>query len=81
MITISLFYLIGIPVSVLWHEVGHAIGIIIFTKEKAWVILGPIHERDGDYFRIGRIYFHIKWSYSGYCSFKSIKTPIAISKL
>lgn len=40
MISFFLFYLIGIPVSVLLHEVGHAIGVTIFSKEESYVYLG-----------------------------------------
>jgi len=80
MITISLFYLVGIPLSILWHEVGHATGIIIFTKSQARVFLGPVNESNKNLFRIGRIYFHIKWSYSGYCDIKINNATIAISK-
>ena len=70
MISFVLFYLIGIPVSVLLHEVGHAIGVTIFTKEKAHVYLGPINDNNKESFRIGRMYFHIKWAYFGFCVVK-----------
>ena len=71
MISFFLFYLIGIPVSVLLHEVGHAIGVTIFTKEKAHVYLGPINDNNKENFRIGRMHFHIKWAYFGFCVVKN----------
>ena len=71
MISFVLFYLIGIPVSVLLHEVGHAIGVTIFTKEKAHVYLGPINDNNKESFRIGRMHFHIKWAYFGFCVVKN----------
>lgn len=67
MVSFLLFYLIGIPVSVLLHEIGHAIGIVLFSKEKARVYLGPFNASNKENFRIGRIHFHIRWAYFGFC--------------
>lgn len=32
---------IEVLVSILLHEVGHALGVTLFTKEKAQIYLGP----------------------------------------
>lgn len=71
MISFLLFYLIGIPVSILLHEVGHALGATLFTKEKALVYLGPINKFNKENFRIGRMHFHIKWAFFGFCDVKN----------
>jgi len=63
MISFVLFYLIGVPVSILLHEVGHALGVTLFTKEKAHVYLGPANDNNEENFRIGRMHFHIKWAF------------------
>lgn len=68
MISFILFYLVGIPISVLLHELGHALGILAATKENARVYLGPMGDNNKENFRIGRIHFHIKWAFSGFCA-------------
>ncbi|WP_203247406.1 hypothetical protein [Sporosarcina beigongshangi] len=67
MVSFLLFYAIGIPVSVLLHEIGHAIGLVLFSKERALVYLGPPNVSNRENIRIGRMHFHIRWSYSGFC--------------
>ncbi|WP_050615539.1 hypothetical protein [Bacillus testis] len=63
-----LFYLLVIPLSTLLHEIGHAIGFVISTKDGiAKVYLGTKDSSNKENFRIGRIYFHIRWHYVGYC--------------
>jgi len=42
-ISFILFYVVGIPLSVLIHEIGHALGVILFSKEKVYVYLGTIN--------------------------------------
>lgn len=71
MITFLLIFLLGIPLSVLVHEVGHALGIILFTKKEAHVYLGPANDKNNENFRIGRIHFHIIWAHSGFCFVKN----------
>lgn len=67
MISFLLFYLIGIPASVLIHEVGHALGALISSKEEAHVYLGPAQESNKEDFRIGRMHVHIQLAYYGFC--------------
>ncbi|MFT9819364.1 hypothetical protein [Lysinibacillus sp. NPDC056185] len=66
-ISFILFYVVGIPLSVLIHEIGHALGVILFSKEKAYVYLGTSDPSNKENFRIGRMHFHIRWGYYGYC--------------
>ncbi len=71
MVSFFLFYLIGIPVSVLLHEVGHAMGVIIFTKEKPHVYLGSANDSNKKNFQIGRIQFYMNWACFGFCAVKN----------
>jgi len=66
-ISFILFYVVGIPLSVLIHEIGHALGVILFSKEKVYVYLGTSNLSNKENFRIGRMHFHICWRYYGYC--------------
>ncbi|WP_391122504.1 hypothetical protein [Psychrobacillus sp. L3] len=72
MISFILFYLIGIPVSVLLHELGHALCVVMFSKEEAYVYLGTTNESNKENFRIGRVTFHITFAYSGFCAVKNM---------
>jgi len=67
-ISFILFYLIGVPISVLLHEMGNALGVVIFTREKSHIYLGPMNDDNKENFRIGRMHFHIKWDFSGFCA-------------
>ncbi|MFJ7934015.1 hypothetical protein [Sporosarcina sp. NPDC096371] len=68
MVSFLLIYLIGIPVSVLLHEIGHAIGFVLFSKGNARVYLGPLDASNKENFRMGRMHFHIRWAYFGFCT-------------
>ncbi|MGM0898620.1 MAG: hypothetical protein ACQEV0_12010 [Bacillota bacterium] len=71
MISFLLIFLLAIPLSVLLHEVGHALGVVLSTKKDAYVYLGPANENNNENFRIGRIHFHIIWAHSGFCFVKN----------
>ncbi|MFE3574417.1 hypothetical protein [Lysinibacillus sp. NPDC059133] len=66
-ISFILFYVVGIPLSVLLHEIGHALGVILFSKEKVYIYLGTSDSTNKENFRIGRMHFHLGWAYYGYC--------------
>ena len=74
MVSFLLFYLITIPVSVLLHEIGHAVGLVLFSKEKARVYLGPFNASNKENLRIGRMHFHLRWAYFGYCAWGTRNT-------
>jgi hypothetical protein len=70
MLLFLLFYLIVIPISILLHEIGHGLGILLFSKERiAKVYLGPINESNKETFRFFRMHFHITWAFYGFCSY------------
>lgn len=69
MLVILLFYLVICPITVLLHEIGHGLGVILSSKAHAHIYLGNINEKNIENFRLGRLHFHIIWSFVGYCSF------------
>lgn len=70
MLIFLLFYLLVIPITVLLHEIGHGLGVIISSKSNAHIYLGTTNENNRENFRLGRLHFHIIWSYIGYCSWE-----------
>lgn len=54
-------FVVGIPISTLLHEIGHALGVIVCSKERAHVYLGAKNLPEN--LRIGRIHFHIRWGF------------------
>ncbi|WP_173106086.1 hypothetical protein [Bacillus sp. KH172YL63] len=66
MISFLLFYLLVIPLCVLLHEIGHGLGAVVGSGAHAHVYLGSREGREQ--VKLGRMHFHIIWSYSGYCS-------------
>lgn len=74
MLVFLLFYFLVIPISVLMHELGHGLGVIISSKSHAHIYLGNTNEKNKENFRLGRLHFHIIWSYVGYCSLEKILT-------
>lgn len=67
MLIFLLFYLIIWPLTVLLHEIGHGLGVVFTSKCHAHIYLGNTDEKNRENFRIGRLHFHIIWSYKGYC--------------
>lgn len=65
MLTFVLLYVIGIPVSTLLHESGHALAVVLVSNGRVHVYVGAKNLPEN--FRIGRIHFHIKWGFFGYC--------------
>lgn len=68
MISFVLIYLVGLPIAVLLHEAGHAIGSALLSKEKVRVYLGPLDDSNKENFRFGKVSFHIRWAYYGFCA-------------
>lgn len=67
MILFLVFYLIIWPMTILLHEIGHGLGVIVSSKARAKIYLGKPDEKNKENFRLGRLHFHINWSYIGYC--------------
>ncbi|WDU81582.1 hypothetical protein [Lysinibacillus sp. G01H] len=65
-LSFMLLYVVGIPISTLLHEIGHALGVIVCSKERAHVYLGAKNFPEN--LRIGRIHFHIRWGFFGFCT-------------
>jgi hypothetical protein len=72
-----LFYVIVLPLSTLLHEFGHALGIVLCTKEQAVIYLGTTSDKNIETFKIGRFHFHIHWSHYGQCRFKRMPKELA----
>ncbi|WP_317935236.1 site-2 protease family protein [Sporosarcina aquimarina] len=65
------FYIIIIPICILLHEVGHGLGAVITSNGHVQIYLGPKSERNKENFRVGRLHFHILWSYVGFAYWQS----------
>ncbi|WP_026906747.1 hypothetical protein [Paucisalibacillus globulus] len=66
MILFLLFYILVIPISVLLHEIGHGLGVVWTSKSNAHVFLGNRNKENKESFRLGRLHFHIYWSFIGF---------------
>jgi len=81
MLLFLLFYLLVIPASVLLHEIGHGIAVISTSKSQAHVYLGNWNKENKENFRLGRLHFHLNWSYVGFVSWEGnlTKRQIAVA--
>ncbi|MGD6778144.1 MULTISPECIES: hypothetical protein [Bacillaceae] len=66
MLLFILFYILVIPICVLLHEIGHGLGVISLSKSDVHIYLGKRTKENKENFRIGRLHFHIVWSYVGF---------------
>lgn len=67
-----LLYIIGLPLIVLIHETGHALGLICSSKDGvARIHLGDLSNSNKENLRLGRIHFHIVWGLAGFCYYKT----------
>lgn len=71
MLLLLFFYILVIPFCILLHEVGHGLGAVLSSKSHARIYLGAKSERNKEDFRLGRLHFHIIWSYVGFAYFDS----------
>lgn len=66
--------LILIPICMVLHEIGHAIYILISTKDviveiySGWSKKSLLNNKKG--FQVGRVHFYIKWGYYSTCFYK-----------
>jgi hypothetical protein len=64
----AIFYILIIPMCTLLHEVGHGLGVVLSSSSRAYIYLGNFNEKENKKnFHIGRLDFHIQWSYYGCC--------------
>ncbi|WP_096187790.1 M50 family metallopeptidase [Evansella halocellulosilytica] len=66
-ISIILFIFIAFPLSVFIHEFGHAAAILLLTKKKVRIFIGPRTSDNDESFKVGRCHFHLQWSTGGSC--------------
>lgn len=66
MVSLLIFVLIIGPTCTLLHEVGHGIGAIATSKANVHIYLGSRGENNKENFKIGRLHFHIQWSFAGF---------------
>jgi hypothetical protein len=66
---VLIVYFLLVPLTVLIHEIGHALAVIFFTKRSdANVFLGAPVTNNCLHFKIGRVHFHLRWANFGFCS-------------
>ncbi|SHG95112.1 hypothetical protein [Ornithinibacillus halophilus] len=70
MVLFILFYILVIPLCILLHEIGHAMGVVLTSKLHAHVYLGNRDDGNNENFRIGRIHFHLIWSFVGFVNWE-----------
>lgn len=69
LINVLIVYLFLVPLAVLIHELGHALGATLFTRQsRANVFLGPHFTENSRHFRVGRIDFYLRLATFGFCS-------------
>ncbi|WP_269409318.1 hypothetical protein [Lentibacillus daqui] len=69
-----MLYIIGLPLTTLIHEIGHAFGLVCSTKNgKARIYIGDFSDSNKENFKIGRIHFHIVWGVGGICKYEKDK--------
>lgn len=60
-------FLIFIPLSLLIHEIGHAVGTVLSSDKHVHIYLGSRGKENKENFHIGRLHFHIQYAFSGFC--------------
>src|SRR5699024_4949983 len=80
-VLIIIFWLAVVPLTTLVHELGHGIGGVLSTKERTMAILGPADQSNKRTFSVGRMDFHIKWAYFGFCSIESNRDLSAFQRI
>lgn len=68
---ILLFYFLLIPFFTLLHEVGHGIGAVFSSNSHVHIYLGTKNKNNKENFKIGKLHFHIIWSYIGFAYWKT----------
>src|SRR5699024_4231478 len=59
------FFFVG-PTCLLFHEIGHGLGVIATSKSRVHIYLGMRDKNNKENFRLGRLHFHIQWSFTGF---------------
>ena len=61
-----IFFLLVIPICTLLHEIGHGIGVVTTSSSHVHIYLGMKNKNNKENFNLGRMHFHIQWSYIGF---------------
>src|SRR5699024_11092159 len=64
-LSLILFFFVG-PTCLLFHEIGHGLGVIATSKSRVHIYLGMRDKNNKENFRLGRLHFHIQWSFTGF---------------
>lgn len=70
MLLLFVFYILLLPLFTLLHEVGHGMGAVFSSKSHVHIYLGTKSEDNKENFKVGRLHFHIIWSYVGFAYWK-----------
>lgn len=66
MLSLLLFFMIVGPACTLLHEIGHGVGAIATSKSNVHIYLGKINKNNKENIKLGRLHFHIQWSFAGF---------------
>lgn len=70
---LTIFFIL-LPISILIHELGHALPIVLSTKSgEANIFLGTPHKENKLAFSIRKIHFYLGWGFSGFCLVSNYK--------
>lgn len=73
-IELFVIFFILLPTSILLHELGHALPIILSTTSgEANIFLGTPHKKNKLAFSIRKIHFYLGWGFSGFCLVSNYK--------
>ena len=72
-----IIFFILLPISIIIHELGHALFIILSTDSgEANIFLGSPNKERKLAFSIGKIHFYLGWGFVGFCFITNFKeTP------
>ncbi|MFF2753928.1 hypothetical protein ACFVR1_09300 [Psychrobacillus sp. NPDC058041] len=73
-IEVIIVLFIHLPLTILIHEMGHAIGILTSSKKaEADIIFGSLSKEKKLKFKIGRVNFYVTMAFSGFCCVANIE--------
>src|SRR5699024_2367325 len=68
-LSLILFFFVG-PTCLLFHEIGHGLGVIATSKSRVHIYLGMRAKNNKENIRLGRLHFHIQSSFTGFTYWK-----------
>ncbi|MEK4330398.1 hypothetical protein MKZ24_30170 [Paenibacillus sp. FSL R7-0297] len=70
-LSMIIFYIFVVPLSVFLHEMGHATAAISLTKKEVLVCMGSDNPSQQASLRLGRLKIHFTWGLTGSVSTKN----------